>query len=101
MQQQKDRSRAATKIDTEDWIEVHKSGKTRFVGYDELEVSTKVTKYRKVKAKNKEQYQLVLETTPFYAESGGQVGDTGTLTFGDEKIEVVYTKKENNLIIHF
>jgi len=100
MQQQKDRSRAATKIDTEDWIEVHKSGKTKFVGYDELEVSTKVTKYRKVKAKNKEQYQLVLETTPFYAESGGQVGDKGILQFGDEEIVVADTKKENDLIIH-
>jgi len=100
MQQQKDRSRAATKIDTEDWIEVHNSGKTKFVGYDELEVSTKVTKYRKVKAKNKEQYQLVLETTPFYAESGGQVGDKGILQFGDEEIVVADTKKENDLIIH-
>jgi len=100
MQQQKDRSRAATKIDTEDWIEVHKSGKTKFVGYDELEVSTKVTKYRKVKAKNKEQYQLVLETTPFYAESGGQVGDKGILQFGDEEIVVADTRKENDLIIH-
>ena len=100
MQQQKDRSRAATKIDTEDWIEVHKSGKTKFVGYDELEVSTKVTKYRKVKAKNKEQYQLVLESTPFYAESGGQVGDKGILQFGDEEIVVADTKKENDLIIH-
>ena len=100
MQQQKDRSRAATKIDTEDWIEVHKSGKTKFVGYDELEVSTKVTKYRKVKAKNKEQYQLVLETTPFYAESGGQVGDKGILQFGDEEIVVADTKKENDLIVH-
>ena len=100
MQQQKDRSRAATKIDTEDWIEVHKSGKTKFVGYDELEVSTKVTKYRKVKAKGKEQFQLVLETTPFYAESGGQVGDKGILQFGDEEIVVADTRKENDLIIH-
>jgi alanyl-tRNA synthetase len=59
-----------------------------------------VTKYRKVKAKSKEQYQLVLETTPFYAESGGQVGDKGILQFGDEEIVVADTKKENDLIIH-
>jgi alanyl-tRNA synthetase len=100
MQQQKDRSRAATKIDTEDWIETQKSGKTNFVGYDDLQVDTKVVKYRKVKAKNKEQYQLVLETTPFYAESGGQVGDKGVLQFGNEMIVVADTKKENDLIIH-
>ncbi len=100
MQQQKDRSRAATKIDTEDWVELHEPGKTNFVGYDDLEADTMVVKYRKVKAKNKEQYQLVLETTPFYAESGGQVGDKGVLQFGNEKIVVTDTKKENDLIIH-
>ncbi|HRP55975.1 alanine--tRNA ligase [Agriterribacter sp.] len=101
MQEQKNRSRAATAIDTEDWIEINKTGKFSFVGYNDLLVETRVIKYRKVKAKAKEQYQLVLETTPFYAESGGQVGDTGTLQFGDEKIAVTDTKKENNLIIHF
>ena len=100
MQQQKDRSRAATKIDTEDWIEVLKPGKINFIGYDNLQADTKVAKYRKVKAKNKEQYQLILETTPFYAESGGQVGDKGFLQFGSEKIMVSDTRKENELIIH-
>ncbi|MCF3110977.1 alanine--tRNA ligase [Niabella sp. CC-SYL272] len=101
MQQQKNRSRAATAVDTEDWQLVHADVPVTFVGYNDLNVPTKVTKYRKVKAKGKEQYQLVLETTPFYAESGGQVGDTGTLQFGDEVIPVTDTKKENDLIIQF
>jgi alanyl-tRNA synthetase len=101
MQQQKTRSRAATTIDTEDWITISDNDKSEFVGYNDLLVTTKIVKYRKVKAKGKEQYQLVLQYTPFYAESGGQVGDTGTLTFGDETIGVVDTKKENNLTIHF
>ena len=101
MKAQKSRSRAANAIDTEDWIEVNKAEKTSFVGYDDLLVETQVVKYRKAKARGKEQYQIVLETTPFYAESGGQVGDKGTLQFGDEKIEVTDTKKENDLIIHF
>lgn len=101
MQKQKNRSRAATAIDTEDWIEIHKNGSTKFIGYDSLETDTQVNRYRKVKAKGKESFQLVLETTPFYAESGGQVGDTGILQFGDESIAVTDTKKENDLIIHF
>jgi alanyl-tRNA synthetase len=101
MKKQKDRSRAATAVDTEDWIEVYKGGKTSFVGYNELVVETQVAKYRKVRSKGKEQFQLVLETTPFYAESGGQVGDKGLLQFGEEKIKVTDTKKENDLIIHF
>jgi alanyl-tRNA synthetase len=101
MLQQKNRSRAATSVDTEDWIDTNHDALQEFVGYDSLEVSTKVVKYRKVKAKGKEQYQLVLAGTPFYAESGGQTGDTGILDFAGEKIEVTDTKKENNLIIHF
>lgn len=99
--EQKTRSRAATAIDTEDWITLNDNAKTEFVGYNDLLVETRVVKYRKVKAKGKEQFQFVLETTPFYAESGGQVGDTGTLKFGEEIIEVTDTKKENNLIVHF
>ena len=101
MKQQKDRSRAATAVDTEDWVEVNKNSKTSFVGYNELESDTKLVRYRKVKGKGKEQYQIVLETTPFYAESGGQVGDTGLLVTNGESIAVTDTKKENDLIIHF
>ena len=101
MKVQKDTSTAATAIDAEDWITVNDSSKSTFVGYDDLLIDTKLARYRKVKAKGKEQYQLVLETTPFYAESGGQVGDTGVLVFGEEEITVTDTKKENNLIIHF
>lgn len=101
MLQQKNRSRSATAVNTEDWIEVNKAENTSFIGYHDLSVETQVLKYRKVISKTKEQFQLVLETTPFYAESGGQVGDKGILLFGDEKIFVTDTKKENDLIIQF
>ncbi|MFI5186979.1 MAG: alanine--tRNA ligase, partial [Chitinophagales bacterium] len=101
MQQQKNRSRAATAIDTEDWIVLNDSSQNTFVGYDTLETETKVLKYRKVKSKGKESFQIVLETTPFYAESGGQVGDTGKLIINNEELIITDTKKENDLIIHF
>ena len=101
MQQQKDRSRAATTLDTEDWQVLNDTQGSTFIGYDKLETETKVTRYRKVTAKGKESFQLVLHTTPFYAESGGQVGDTGTLSFEGELVDVTDTKKENDLIIHF
>jgi len=101
MQQQKNRSRAATAIDTEDWVNVHEDKAVEFVGYNTLTASTNIIKYRKVKTKGKEAYQIVLEQTPFYAESGGQVGDTGTLTIHDSLLTIIDTKKENNLIIHF
>ncbi|RYZ42323.1 MAG: alanine--tRNA ligase, partial [Sphingobacteriales bacterium] len=100
MKQQKDRSRAATALDTEDWV-VLKEGVNRFIGYDMLEAEASVMKYRKVKSKGKESFQLVLDVTPFYAESGGQVGDTGELIFPTESIQIIDTKKENDLIIHF
>ena len=100
MKQQKDRSRAATTIDAGDWIEL-KAGRNAFVGYDSLETKTSVLKYRKVTAKGKDGYQLVLASTPFYAESGGQVGDHGVLEFAGGRIEVIDTKKDNDLIIHF
>jgi len=100
MLQQKSRSRAATALDTEDWV-VLAEGSTKFVGYDSMEAAAQVLKYRKVKAKGKESYQLVLDQTPFYAESGGQVGDRGELIWENEKISIIDTKKENDLIIHF
>jgi len=100
LQEQKTRSRAATALDTEDWV-ILKEGNPTFVGYDSLESKTEVLRYRKVKAKGKESYQIVLAETPFYAESGGQVGDTGQLTIGHEKLPIIDTKKENDLIIHF
>jgi len=100
LQEQKNRSRAATAIDTEDWISINE-GDSTFVGYDTLTTKTKAIKYRKIKAKGKESYQLVLQETPFYAESGGQVGDKGIIEIASEKLEVIDTKKENNLTIHF
>jgi alanyl-tRNA synthetase len=101
MQQQKNRSRAATAMDTEDWVIVNDIASSKFVGYDSLEAKAKVVKYRKVSGKGKELYQVVLDTTPFYAESGGQVGDTGKLRIKNEELKIVDTKKENDLIIHF
>ncbi len=101
MKVQKDRSRAATALDTEDWQIVNEGNSKGFVGYDNLEVETKILRFRKVKGKGKELYQIVLETTPFYAESGGQVGDSGTLTVNNSSIQIIDTKKENDLIIHF
>jgi len=101
MQQQKNRSRAATAIDAADWIIVHESTTQTFTGYTNTEATTKVTKYRKVTAKGTTGFQIVLDTTPFYAESGGQVGDTGVLEFNGSSVEVIDTKKENNLVIHF
>ncbi len=102
MQQQKDRSRAATAVDTGDWVMVGEEEPTEFIGYTQTQSDTQVIKYRNVKAKGKEGYQWILASTPFYAESGGQVGDKGTLTFEDGSvITVTDTKKENNLFIHF
>lgn len=102
LQQQKARSRAATAIDTGDWVVLKDDESVEFTGYDETESIAHVVKYRRVTAKGKEQYQIVLDKTPFYAESGGQVGDTGELVFPDgEVVDVTDTKKENGLIVHF
>ena len=101
MLQQKNRSRAATAIDAADWIVINESDTQTFTGYTSTKETTKVLKYRKVTAKGTTGFQIVLETTPFYAESGGQVGDTGVLEFNGSSVEVIDTKKENNLVIHF
>lgn len=103
LKKQKDDSRAATAIDTGDWIVVNAEDQSEFVGYDDLEIETEILKYRKVKAKGKEQYQIVLRQTPFYAESGGQVGDTGRLEDHSRQfwVDITDTKKENGLTVHF
>ncbi|MFZ4100759.1 MAG: alanine--tRNA ligase, partial [Sphingobacterium thalpophilum] len=103
LQKQKARSRAATAIDTGDWVIVHEEEEVEFIGYDELETECKVLRYRKVSAKGKDQYQLVLNRTSFYAESGGQVGDTGKIEDRSRLFEyqITDTKKENGLIVHF
>ena len=99
MQKQKSRARNAAVVENGDWVTVSE-GESVFVGYDNTECATSILRYRQTKQKNQTFYQIVLKETPFYAESGGQVGDTGSLVCGDERIEVVDTKKENNLPIH-
>ena len=105
LEKQKNRSREATAVDTGDWILVEgrtaDEGGRIFVGYKQLEAESKIIQYRKVKAKGKEQFQLVLDHSPFYAESGGQVGDIGILESENETIQITDTKKENGIIIHF
>ena len=99
MQKQKQRARNAAAVEATDWVEL-RDGVTEFVGYDLTECDVNILRYRKVTQKNKSFYQVVLDRTPFYAEMGGQVGDRGTLTLGDEVIEVTDTKRENNLPVH-
>ncbi len=99
MEAQRERARNAASLDTEDW-QIIREGETTFVGYDVLESDTEILRYRKVKQKNKEYYQVVLSTTPFYAEMGGQVGDSGYLICGEAKYEIFDTKRENNLAVH-
>lgn len=100
---QKNRSRAATAVDTGDWVMIGRDKPTVFVGYDRLSCPASIVKYRKISVKNKEQFQLVLDYTPFYAEGGGQVGDTGYLLDDatGNKIRITDTKKENGVIVHY
>lgn len=99
MQKQKDRARNAASVETGDWVTL-KNGDSEFLGYDLTECETEILRYRKVKQKNNEFYQIVLSHTPFYAEMGGQVGDSGWLIDGDDKVEIFDTKRENNLAVH-
>ena len=101
LEEQKNRSRKATSLDVQDWITVTETPYVGFNGYDNLESSVNIIKYREVQQKGKLFYQLVLNETPFYPEGGGQVGDQGVLIKNEKKIFIFDTKKENNLILHF
>lgn len=100
LQQQKERSRNAAHIDTDDWVEIKEGEKTKFLGYDILNAEVEILRYRKIKQKDKTFYQLVFNQTPFYAELGGQIGDSGYIENDEEKINVINTKTENGLAVH-
>ena len=100
LQAQKERSRNAAAQDIDDWQEIMPIEQCEFVGYDTLTAPIKIARYRRVTSKNKTTYQLVFNQTPFYGNSGGQIGDTGYIESADEKVEIVATEKENGLIIH-
>lgn len=101
MGKQKERSKSASAFSTSDWTVLIEDNTEEFIGYDLLESEVKVTRWRKIENKDETLYQLVFQATPFYAESGGQVGDTGWIENQFEKIEIINTRKENNLIVHF
>ncbi len=100
LQAQKERSRNAAAVDTDDWVELIPLKQSEFVGYDTLTEQVKIARYRKVTSKGRSSYQLVFDKTPFYGNSGGQIGDTGYIETPNERIEVIATEKENGLIIH-
>ena len=100
LQVQKERSRNAASQDIDDWQEVMAISESEFIGYDNLEANIRIARYRRVKSKNNEVYQLVFDQTPFYGNSGGQIGDIGYIESANEKIEIIATEKENGLIIH-
>ena len=100
LNRQKERSRAAAEMTTDDWVVLTHDEKEEFVGYDYLKTDVRVTRYRKVKTKKAELFQIAFNLTPFYPEGGGQVGDRGYIQCDDDKIEILDTKKENNLIVH-
>lgn len=100
MEAQKERSRNDAAVEAHDWVELRKAESTEFVGYDSLDAEIHIVRYRSVKAKGKEQFHLVFDRTPFYAESGGQVGDSGILQNQKETVEILTTFRENNLIVH-
>lgn len=100
MEAQKNRSRSATNVDTGDWVDILKDDTEEFIGYDYLTTNVRITRYRKISAKGKDLYQLVFNITPFYGESGGQVGDTGYIEANGAKTYIIDTKKEHGLIVH-
>ena len=100
MEQQKNRSRQATKIKTSDWNILFEDEKQEFIGYDTLETDIKISRFREVTTKDESLFHLVFNLTPFFPESGGQIGDIGCITSKKECVEIIDTKKENNLIIH-
>ena len=100
LEEQKNRSRNAAVVSTDDWQIVSPNEQVEFIGYDLNQADSRITKYRKTTQKDKTLYQIVLDQTPFYAESGGQVGDSGVLIGANETVNIIDTKKENNLIIH-
>jgi alanyl-tRNA synthetase len=100
MEAQKSRSRSATSFDTGDWVEILKDDVEEFIGYDYLSTDIRITRYRKISTKGKDLYQMVFNITPFYGESGGQVGDTGYIESNGQKTSIIDTKKEHGLIVH-